>query len=95
MEQRTATFHCKHLTSDAITWRVNRTALNAINSPNISSASFHDADGGIIYKLIFDTLLEFNQTTVECVAIFFNAFQLPEFTVPVILQIQGTSNLSD
>ena len=64
---------------------------NKINSPNISTDEIQQIDGGKIYSLSIGTLLEFNQTTVECVAVFFD--ERPAlFTPAVTLLIQGLMN---
>ena len=86
VEQGTATFHCQHLSSDTIGWRVNGTSLNKLDSPNISTTSFTN----IGTKIAFPTLLEFHQTIVVCVATFFDTSP-PQFTPPVMLLIQGLS----
>ena len=84
VEQGTATFYCQHSSSDAINWRVNVTSVNKINSPNIATTTFTGVN-----TITFQTILEFNQTTVECVAIFFDGSP-PQFTSPVALLIQGS-----
>ena len=93
VEQKTATFYCQHLSCDSISWRVNGTAENKINSLNISTNDIQQIGGGRIYTLsIIETLLEFNQTTVECVAIFFDGTP-PQVTPAVMLLIQGLLNV--
>ena len=88
VEQQTATFYCQHLTSDSINWRVNGVPVNRINSPNIFIDVIQESGGGRIYTLSIGTLLEFNQTTVECVALFFDGTP-PQVTPAVTLLIQG------
>ena len=83
VEQEVATFYCQHLSCDIIAWRVNGTLLNRINSPNIRSSS-----SGTIRLLSIGTLPEYNGTTVECVAFFFDGTP-PLPTLPVTLLIQG------
>ena len=65
---------------------------NKINSPNISTDEIHKIGGGKIYTVSIGTILEFNQTTVECVAVFFDG-TLPLFTPAVTLLIQGLMNI--
>ena len=84
VEQEVATFNCQCLSCDAITWRLNGALLNRINSPNITTSS-----NGTIRLLSIGTLLEYNGTTVQCVAIFVDGSP-PIFTPPVTLLIQGT-----
>ena len=92
VEQGTAAFYCQHLTSDNIGWRVNGVAENMINSPNISIDEIQQVGGGRIYTVSIGTIVEFNQTTVECVAIFFGGTP-PQFTPAVTLLIQGLMNI--
>ena len=61
-------------------------AENKINSPNISTSYIQRVCGGEILSI--GTLLVFNQTTVECVAVFYDGTP-PQFTPAVILLIQG------
>ena len=83
VEQEVATFVCQHLSCDAITWRVNGKLLNRINLPDITISS-----NGTIRLLSIGTLLEYNGTTVECVAVFLDGTP-PLSTLPVTLLIQG------
>ena len=92
VEQGTATFYCQHLTSDSISWRVNGRAENKIISPNISTCEIQQIGGGRIILLSIGTLLEFNQTTVECVAFFIDGTP-PQVTPAVTLLIQGLKNV--
>ena len=86
VEQGEAVFHCQYRSSDDITWRVNGTS---ISSPDdISTSRVPVGDGGSIYFLSFATLSGFNNTTIECGAIFFDGSPLL-FTPPVTLLIQG------
>ena len=65
---------------------------NRINSPNISFDEIQQIGGGRIYTLSIETLLEFNQTTVECVATFLDGSP-PQVTPAVVLLIQGLLNV--
>ena len=90
VEKGTATFYCQHSSCDSISWRVNGTAENKVISPNISTGVIQPIGGGKVLSI--GTLLEFNQTTVECVAIFFDG--TPSlFTPAVTLLIQGLMNV--
>ena len=85
VEQRVATFHCQHNSCDDISWRVNGTFPN---SPNITTEGDPLDGGGYWSSLFISTLLGFNETTIECVAVFFDVHPL-QFTTPVTLLIQG------
>ena len=65
---------------------------NQINSPNISNDEIKQIGGGEIYSLSIGTLLEFNLTYVECVALFFHGTP-PQFSPAVALLIQGFLNV--
>ena len=85
VEQEVAVFVCQYLSCDGLTWLVNGTQLNRINSTNITTFS-----SGRIYFLSIGTLLEYSGTTVECVATFLDGSP-PIFTPPVTLLIQGSN----
>ena len=76
VKQGTATFQCQHSLCDAVFWQVNGASLNRANFPNISTTTS------------IRTLLKYNQTTIVCVALFFDGTP-PQFTAPVALLIQG------
>ena len=82
VEQEVATFFCQHTSCDAITFRVNGTSNSTISTSIINTRSASNL------SLSIATLLEYNKTTVECVAIFYDG-SLPLFTPPVMLLIQG------
>ena len=86
IEQRIARFCCRNDFVDAIHWRVNGTSVNLLNSPNISTNTM--LSGGL---LSIETLLGYNQTSVECVATFFDGSP-PILTAPVMLLIQGLAH---
>ena len=87
VEQETATFRCQHSTSDGIVWRVNGMSLDTMNPPNITTDRILLSSADVQYTLTIVTLLEYNQTNVECVAIFFD--RLPVLTETAVLLIQG------
>ena len=83
VEQKVATFECQHSSSFGITWLVNGTSLNRINSPNITTSS-----SGTIHALSIGTHLDYSGTTVQCVATFLHGS--PALSIPsVTLLIQG------
>ena len=86
VEQETATFQCQHSLADDITWLLNGTSLNRTGLPNVFfSVRFK---GSVrTYTLSIGTLVEYNQTKVECVALFIESpLQKSE---AVVLLIQG------
>ena len=87
VEEKVATFYCQHSASDTIDWRVNGSSLNRRPLQNISMG-YHQAGDAQVYSLLIGTLLEYNMTTVECVA-FFDDRSPPQFTPNVTLLIQG------
>ena len=89
VEQGTATFQCQHSLCDAVFWQVNGASLNRANFPNISTATSIHKGNAVAHILSIGTLLKYNQTTVVCVALFFDGTPPPQFTAPVALLIQG------
>ena len=90
VEQGTATFQCQHSLADVISWRVNGMPLStAANFFNISVIRFSGVNGVSTNILSIGTLLVYNGTTIECVAIFIDGSSLPQYTAPVALFIQG------
>ena len=87
VEQGTATFECQHLTCDDISWQVNETSLDNVKSQNITTDRILLPSAEFRHSLTIDTLLEYNQTIVECVAVFFKRTSV--LTEPVVLLIQG------
>ena len=80
VEEKVATFYCQHLSSVGIYWLVNGTS---VNSQNINTSS-----SGAMHTLSIGTLVEYNGTTVQCLALFFDGTP-PLSTLPVTLLIQG------
>ena len=81
VEQEVAVFYCQHETSDDITWKVNGTTRSSLTIPL--------SGGGFRSSLSIETHLDFNETTIKCVAIFFERSSPFQFTEPVTLLIQG------
>ena len=88
VEQGVAVFHCQHNSSDGITWRVNGISTA---SPNVTTQVIRLGDRRFRSSLSIATLPDFNNTTIECGAVFFDGSPL-QFTPPVTLLIQGTSS---
>ena len=89
VEQGEAVFHCQHRSSDDITWTVNRTSITSHD--DISEQRVPVGDGHFVYFLSIATLPGFNNTTIECAALFFDGSPVL-FTPRVTLLIQGMSN---
>ena len=89
VEQGEAVFRCQHRSSDDIIWRVN--GISIFSRDNISEWRIPVGDGNFAYFLSIPTLPGFNNTTIECGAVFFDGSPLL-FTPPVTLLIQGISN---
>ena len=87
VEQGTATFQCQYTLADDINWLLNGTSLNRAGLTNVSS-SVQFKDNVRTYTLSIGICLEYNQTTVECVATFTNGSPA-QFTEAVTLLIQG------
>ena len=90
VEQGTATFQCQHPLAVSIGWRVNGTLLiMAAALLNVSTTSV-GTPNGVTTILSIGTLLDYNGTIVECIAVFIDG-SLPQFTAPVVLLVQGTT----
>ena len=86
VEQGVAIFHCQHGSSDDITWRING---KAVSSPNITIERVPLSSGGFNSSFSIPTLLDFNQTIIECVAVFYRESDPFQFSPSVTLLIQG------
>ena len=88
VEQQEAVFHCQRRSSEGIVfWRVNGTSPN---SPNITTKGVPLSGGGYLSTLSIITLLDFNNTTIECALILFLKEMPIQFTTPAVpLLIQG------
>ena len=86
VEQGRAIFNCQHNSSDDIIWRVNGTSPN---SSHISIEGVPLSGGGFRASVSVRTLLNFNETTIECVAVFLQGSLPFQYTTPVALLIQG------
>ena len=87
VEQGTATFQCQHPLADGINWLLNGTPVTRAGLANVSS-SIQSQGSVATYTLSIGALIEYSQTTVECVATFIDGSPL-QFTEPVMLLIQG------
>ena len=80
-----AVFRCSHLMADEISWRVNNTPFNRLQSSDIRQNSTMNREGAVVYMLIIPATAEHNGTEVKCVAIFDSS--LPLRTPPVTLTV--------
>ena len=82
-------FQCQHSLAEVIIWRVNGIPLErAANFSNVSVTSFVGVNG-VSTHLSIGTLLVYNGTTIDCVAVFIDGSSSPQYTAPVALLIQG------
>ena len=79
-----AMFQCQHSTADGINWKINGATLR--DFPEGISTDRN----GEIFSLTIIALPEYNQTAIECVALFSNSPS--EGTDSAILMIQGEVN---
>ena len=78
-----AVFRCEHRSAAAIFWRINGTTLSSLTD---LSGDFND---DIIHNLTVTALTKYNNTSIQCVALFVSGNRQPETTAPAILKIQG------
>ena len=69
VEQGVAIFHCQYGSSDDITWRLNGKAISSLKF-NFAIERFPLSSDGSYSSLSIPTFLDFNQTTIECMAVF-------------------------
>ena len=87
VEQGTATFQCQHSLADNINWLLNGITINRVGLGLVSSIVQFNGSFAT-YTLSIGTLIEYNQTKIECVATFMDG-SLSQFTEHVTLLIQG------
>ena len=75
--------------TDIVSWRVNGRVLGVEIFPiNVTFASISLPGGGTVYTLTIGGLIEHNETTIQCSAVF-DEESLREVTPPVTFLIQG------
>ena len=77
-----AVFYCEYRSADAIFWRINKTSLSS--RPELSD----DFNDDIIGQLTVSALTKYNNTLIQCVAVFDSDNNQPE-TAFAILKIRG------
>ena len=82
-----AEFRCQHSTADSIDWRINGTSLGSFHPVNISTKGV-TTNSGLFHALNIIAVPAYNETLVECVAIFFDGLA-PMMTPSAVLIIQG------
>ena len=86
VEQETATFKCQHSFAHDINWFLNGTSVKRAGLTNVSSSV--QFKGSVrTYTLSIGTLLEYNETKVECEVTLIDGSS--HFTEAVTLLIQG------
>ena len=71
-----ATFRCRHQTADSVTWLINGTSVINIDNPDITPNIINDEKNHPVNTLNIVARPKYNETEVECVAIFFNGSPL-------------------
>ena len=77
-----AVFRCEHRSAVAFFWRINGTSLSS--RPDFNN----DFNDDIIGQLTVTSLTKYNNTLIQCVAVFVSDNSQDE-TTPAILKIQG------
>ena len=77
-----AVFRCEHHSAVAIFWRINGTALSS------RTDLYDDFNNDLIGQLTVTALTKYNNTLIQCVALFVSDNTQPE-TASAILKIQG------
>ena len=79
-----AVFRCRHSTADIIRWRVNETLLGNNRPTDITSES-----DSLVYTLTIEARLDYNGTTIVCVARFDDGSPDETSQPPAVLRVQG------
>ena len=77
-----AIFRCEHRFADAFFWRINGTSLS-------SRTDLSDDFNELIGQLTVTALTKYNNTLIQCVAVFVSDNSQPVTTAPAVLMIQG------
>ena len=87
--EQSALFRCTHATADTLAWRVNSTSVR--NLPiSVAHETLAVLNGNILTSnLTIETYLRYDDTQVDCVALFFDTTTATELSPTVILRIQG------
>ena len=85
-----AVFRCRHSTADAIDWRVNRTFVGRNPPPDITLGIITEG-GNLVDTLAIVASLDYNGTTIVCVAVFRDGSPDETSQPPAVLRVQGES----
>ena len=77
-----AVFRCEHRSAAATFWRINGTSLSSRTELN------NDFNDDINGQLTVTALTKYNNTLIQCVALFHSDNSQP-VTAPAVLKIQG------
>ena len=84
--EQSALFRCTHTTADIIAWRVNNTSVR--NLPiSVAHETSAVLNGTLTSNLTIETNLRYDDTQVDCVALFFTT--ATELSPTATLRIQG------
>ena len=77
-----AVFRCEHRFAVSHFWRINGTSLS-------SRHDLYNYFNDVNSQLTVTALTKYNNTLIQCVAVFDSVNSQPETTAPAILKIQG------
>ena len=86
-----AVFRCRHSTADVIRWRVNGTLVSFSSSPPGITYDFITEGGNPVDILTIVGRLDYNGTTIVCVARFDDGSSDKTSQPPAVLRVQGES----
>ena len=84
-----ALFYCNHSATQDIAWRVNDTSLSVLNLPTSTTRRIRpqdSTDDGLVHELAIQALMEYNQTSIRCLAYIGLS---PEYSPEATMLIQG------
>ena len=85
-----ASFVCNHSAPDTIGWQINGSSLTMLQEPlssHITFRIFYDPDGSVSSILMIEAINEFNESNINCLALFDGA--QAEYSSTALLKIQG------
>ena len=84
-----AVFRCRHSTADNIRWRVNETLVSFRSSPPGITYSIITEGSYLVDTLTIVARLDYNGTTIVCVAEFDDGSPDETSQPPAVLRVQG------
>ena len=95
-ERQERKFQCQHSSADTVVWRLNGTRLAEYYPPNVTTlarspeSTENSTVTTFVHTLTIEAVRLYNQTIVQCEAIYFSQPHLNEISPPALSLLQGT-----